>query len=110
MMKFLTISLVILCASTSWAQKGISITTAFSPNGDGVNDIYDMPSGDYVMKEFSVFNRWGEKVFSSDSRETSWNGTHKKDQKCANGVYYFVFDYEIDSEKLNQAGNITLIR
>ena len=47
---------------------------AFSPNGDGTNDFFDI-DGSFVSEfELKIFNRWGEKVFESDDLRNSWDG------------------------------------
>jgi gliding motility-associated-like protein len=110
MMKILTISFLILSFSVLWSQDSISAASALSPNGDGVNDSYLMPTGDYSMVKFTIYNRWGESLFNSTSIETEWDGLNKKKQKCANGVYMYVFTYEVNKEEKTQSGNITLMR
>ncbi|PPK88867.1 gliding motility-associated-like protein [Neolewinella xylanilytica] len=55
----------------------IYVPTAFSPNGDGVNDILTVYSNAGVTRidDFKVFDRWGGLVFASDAREVQWDGT-----------------------------------
>ncbi len=54
---------------------GIYVPNAFTPNGDGLNDIFQ-PKGFGVTKyEFSVFDRWGEKIFLTNSFDKGWDGT-----------------------------------
>lgn len=62
------------------------IPNVFTPNGDGINDVF------YVVGEFDasfyaeVYNRWGNKVASWNSIFDGWDGTHKG-QACQDGVY-----------------------
>ena len=54
---------------------GIYVPNAFTPNGDGLNDIFQ-PKGFGVSKyEFSIFDRWGEKIFLTNSFDKGWDGT-----------------------------------
>jgi gliding motility-associated-like protein len=58
----------------------ILLPTGFSPNGDGVNDIFRIMQPTLNLKtllEFSVYNRWGEKVYSTTDVTDGWNGTFK---------------------------------
>src|SRR5690606_20173482 len=64
----------------------IYFPNAFSPNGDGANDIY-MPYGKNIkLIEYYIFNRWGEKVFESKSEFIGWDGKYKGIQQPA-GIY-----------------------
>lgn len=53
------------------------IPTAFSPNGDGVNDVFAVYSNVGVtrIENFQVFDRWGGQVFVSEARDVEWDGT-----------------------------------
>jgi gliding motility-associated-like protein len=54
---------------------GLYVPNAFTPNADGVNDIFQ-PKGFGVVKyELNIFDRWGEKVFSTTDFEKGWDGT-----------------------------------
>jgi gliding motility-associated-like protein len=86
--------------------------SSFTPNEDGVNDVF-MPITDGVDSlYFMVFDRWGEKIFESDDF-TPWDGTFK-DNKVMNGVYswsaYYVGKGNFGKEEKSAAGIITLIR
>ena len=89
----------------------ISIPTAFSPNGDGLNDTF-MPKlravSDFAME---IFNTWGEKLYSSSSRETSgWDGTHQG-QASPPGNYLYKITYTTsEGEQVSRSGGVTLIR
>ena len=51
---------------------------AFSPNGDGINDIYKPKEGYQNIKEFHayIYNRWGQKLFEWSDPATGWDGTY----------------------------------
>jgi gliding motility-associated-like protein len=56
---------------------GIYVPNAFTPNLDGINDVFQ-PKGFGVVKyELNIFDRWGEKVFSTKTFEEGWDGTFK---------------------------------
>ena len=58
----------------------------FTPNGDGVNDRYEIPYLDrYISAQLIVFNRWGEMVFKDDEYSGNWDGGRLSD-----GVYFYV--------------------
>jgi gliding motility-associated-like protein len=88
-----------------------TLPTAFTPNGDGRNDIFrPLAVGYRNLKYFRVFNRWGEQVFYGESIENGWNGTHKN-QPAEMGVYYwqivFVDRFGVEGQV---KGDVTLIR
>lgn len=67
----------------------LEMPTAFSPNGDGVNDEFAILWNDIaVLDEFSIYNRWGELVYSSNNLERGWDGrVNGKDQEVGSYVY-----------------------
>jgi gliding motility-associated-like protein len=64
----------------------------FSPNGDGVNDCFDI--GDPISDDFSleIFDRWGKRVFITLNPSVKWNGVVKQSE-VAEGVYYWIATY-----------------
>ena len=85
-----------------------AIPNAFTPNGAGVNSQFDIISqGGAVVKQFQIFNRWGELVHNST---TPWDGTYNgKDQPVGTYVYYFVIELE-NGDEVKETGEISLIR
>lgn len=91
----------------------VLIPNAFSPNGDGVNDLFGIVNsrGLETLQEFSVYNRWGQQVFnSSGDFDRAWNGIRKGvDQEM--GVYvYYIKAITFLGDEFEQKGNVTLIR
>lgn len=90
------------------------IPTAFTPNGDGLNDLFrpevepGCPIGSYMLQ---IFNRWGQRVFYSAKQDNGWNGQFKG-RFCDPGTYFYTISMrkgtrDIEFEK---KGDITLIR
>ena len=94
------------------------IPTAFSPNGDNNNDCFLIYGNSSCLKSFYlvVYDRWGEKVFSSNNLDTSWDGTStshsvEKNKKLSSGVFvYYLNAITLKGEEINKRGNISLIR
>ena len=68
----------------------IDIPNAFTPNGDGINDIFiplgrQVDNADYY--EFKIHNRWGEQVFYTNDKEEGWNGLNKRGDKVSAAMY-----------------------
>ena len=84
---------------------------AFTPTGDGNNDIY-YPYGTSSVKQISwaVFNRWGEKVFESNSLYIGWDGTYKG-APAPMGVYVVSsIVTQMNNSSRKYKGSVTLIR
>jgi gliding motility-associated-like protein len=68
----------------------LEMYNVFTPNGDGVNDNYEIPYLDrYISNKFIVYNRWGEKVFQEDNYTGNWDGGRLPD-----GVYFYILKCE----------------
>ncbi len=85
-----------------------AIPTAFSPNQDGANDqFYILKASGVTVKEFKVFNRWGQIVH--DGLEP-WDGSFK-DELQPIGVYTFLFVLQLfEGQTVKEAGSVTLVR
>jgi gliding motility-associated-like protein len=88
----------------------VYIPNAFSPNGDGDNDILYVRSKLIDQMIFRIFDRWGELVFESTSRADGWDGTFKG-KPCDPDVYdYYLKGTCIGGEETLIKGNITLLK
>lgn len=84
--------------------------TGFSPNNDGENDVFFVRGGPFVEMTMTVYNGWGEPIFTSEDQSIGWDGTHKgKDQPV--GVYVYVVKALTETgAEYNKSGKVTLIR
>ncbi len=76
----------------------LRIPNAFTPNGDGVNDTWDIEYIDnYPKAHILIFNRWGQKLYDAQSTDDPWDGTFNG-QKVPTGSYTYIVDLhnEID--------------
>jgi gliding motility-associated-like protein len=72
----------------------------FSPNGDGLNDLFIPKENRHVAKvRFQMMNRWGATVFESTDPEILWIGTGLNGEMCPDGVYYYTI--EVDTIRLS---------
>ena len=86
-----------------------NVPNVFSPNNDGVNDCYDL--GDKIdfrdCSDWSVFNRWGQKVFQSSSSQNCWNGKQNSSgDDLPTGAYFYILNVNGGQYK----GTISLFR
>lgn len=91
-------------------EPNIFVPNAFTPNADGVNDVIQV-TGDYIASlEFAIYNRWGEKVFSTKNTDEVWDGTFRG-KICQAGVYFYKLQVDCEGGKtFVKGGDITLIR
>ncbi len=89
----------------------VHFPTAFSPNGDGVNDLFRAkPSVDLKKFSIRIYNRWGEPVFESNDITESWDGVYKSiPQPLSTFVWFSEFSFD-NGSKHTQSGNVTLVR
>jgi gliding motility-associated-like protein len=89
----------------------IFIPTAFSPNGDGLNEIFK-PEGMAYVNEYKmeIFNRWGELIFVSKDLNVGWDGTYRG-QPVHEGVYlYKITILDMFNQRLNKDGMLTILK
>ena len=91
-------------------EPNIFIPNAFTPNADGINDVVQI-SGDYIASfELAIYDRWGEKVFSTKNINEAWDGTFRG-KTCQAGVYFYKLQVNCEGGKTYvKGGDITLIR
>jgi len=94
----------------------VSFGNVFSPNGDGINDLWQVPKN-YLFPdlEIEIFNRWGALVWSAsgDNAIKGWNGRTNKGNELPIGTYYYVIKYNIntsDGKWTPVTGSITIVR
>jgi gliding motility-associated-like protein len=86
----------------------VVVPNTFTPNGDGINDVWDIPAlSAYPENRVTIYNRMGGAVFQSNGYSVSWDGRSKGAQ-LPYGTYYYVINLGTNAKPL--AGYITLIR
>lgn len=99
-------------------KRSVFIPNAFSPNADGVNDLFYINADLAVrnIQSFKVYSRWGDLVFyqrdfAPNDSKYGWDGTYNNEELAAVGVYIFYAQIEfIDGLVLPYKGNVTLVR
>lgn len=90
---------------------GPLVPSAFTPNGDGHNDLVMLLGGNFESVDFKIYNNWGEEIFATNEVDSQgWDGTYKgKEQPM--GVYvYTAIVTTFDGEEHVLKGDISLIR
>jgi gliding motility-associated-like protein len=88
----------------------IDFPTAFSPNGDGLNDsFYPNTNQSIFIESFDIYNRIGEKVYSYTPQSPSWNGFYLG-QPAAMGVYSYILNYRFLGNRFTKTGEVMVVR
>ncbi len=83
----------------------------FSPNGDGINDTWEVPGiADYPGSEVIIYDRWGQKVFKSNGYREPWDGSHNGKQVSEGTFYYYIKLNQLAGRSDPYTGYISIIR
>ena len=125
-----------ICPDTAWQQIAIRdvlivyVPNTFTPNGDGINDIFIPVITHYdelAYYSFEIYDRWGEVIFSTDNSEQGWDGIagrpwpfmegtqsppNKLDQSPQDGTYTWTLKARLknSSDFINERGHVNILR
>ena len=95
---------------TDHGKASLILPNAFTPNNDGVNDCFGIRKwGNVTIKEFSIYNRWGQKVFDTRNPSECWNGTFHGEMQDSGG-YVYVIKAVSFCGNITRTGTVMLIR
>ncbi|SKA32788.1 gliding motility-associated C-terminal domain-containing protein [Chitinophaga eiseniae] len=105
------------CRDTGYVKIAIDykmpdlLASAFSPNGDGLNDVFKPMGFTYQrLESFAVYNRYGQEVFRTSDAARGWDGT-QDGRPCPVGVYYYQVGILYPDGRIKKVkGDITLLR
>jgi len=101
----------IITVHKEWRFCSVVVPSAFTPNGDGLNDVFKVHVQDDITEfHMQIFDRWGHKVFENRDPFTGWDGNINGRQSMA-ATYLWACTY-LDNKKqpTKQQGSMTLIR
>jgi gliding motility-associated-like protein len=87
-----------------------AVPGAFTPNGDGTNDMLYVRGGPFTEFDFRIYNEWGNLIFSSQSQSIGWDGTFKSKPQPEGGYVWVLNGVTADNQEVKAVGGITLIR
>ncbi len=88
----------------------IIVPSAFSPNGDGKNDVFRIIKAGVVSYTLSVYNRWGQLIFQTNDINGGWDG-NIKDAQAEVGTYVYLIQAQLQNgDTITRQGNVTLLR
>lgn len=93
-------------------KTAIYVPTAFTPNGDGKNDVLRaIAYGRVKLSHFTIYNRWGQVVFSTENFNKGWNGTIQG-KPAETGVFVWIIKAtdELSGRAIEQKGTVLVVR
>jgi gliding motility-associated-like protein len=95
-------------------QPLVIVPNAFTPNSDGVNDVFRLKilEGSATILSMEIYNRWGEKVYSSNDPDAAWDGKMDDGKEAASDVYAYFIRWQRGDGALQppKQGDVTLLR
>jgi gliding motility-associated-like protein len=88
------------------------VPNAFTPNNDGINDLFTVAGIGIEQLSLNIFNRWGENIYTTADVHKGWDGTiQKNNSKAQQDVYvYDVYATDVLGKSHHQTGRVTLVR
>jgi gliding motility-associated-like protein len=97
-----------MAADTSGGD--LLVPNVFTPNGDQVNDYFEVPTDGTSVYELSIFTRTGTRIYYSRSPRIYWDGRSLDGKELPEGVYYYVIEEVEASNPVEKAGFMHLFR
>ena len=97
------------CTIECW-EPFIFVPSAFSPNGDGQNDLYRVRSEVIETMRMVIYNRWGQEVYVLDDIAETWDGSYRGRPLPPDVYGYFLTAICYDGQVFTKKGNISLLR
>ncbi|MEO7801335.1 MAG: gliding motility-associated C-terminal domain-containing protein [Ginsengibacter sp.] len=86
------------------------MATAFTPNNDGLNDVFRIPPDATIdLKEFAVFDRWGNKIFKTADLSKGWDGKNAGLPLNA-GLYVYIIKGSVADKNVTVKGTVALLK
>jgi gliding motility-associated-like protein len=104
---------IISISNTVSVEKPLTLyaPNAFSPNGDGVNDHFQIKGQGVEDYNLEIYNRWGQMVFQSENINTRWNGEYRGKQAPIGTYVYQVKGINVSGNKIIvKDGFVVLVR
>jgi gliding motility-associated-like protein len=89
----------------------LNMPNSFTPNGDGKNDVFRIPPGVTMqLKDFSIFDRWGKKIFTTSDINKGWDGNYNNIPLGSGTYIYFISGTGYQGQGVNAKGTLLVIR
>ncbi|MBE9510381.1 MAG: gliding motility-associated C-terminal domain-containing protein [Bacteroidetes bacterium] len=89
--------------------KKLFIPSGFSPNGDEINDFFEIKGINDISNELIILNSGGNEVYRQKNYQNNWDGTYKSAEELPDGTYYYIF-YIFDTDKPREESGFVVIK
>lgn len=100
------------CSDTAYSEitvvDGLVIPNVFTPDGDGVNDFFEVYLTGFDQYKCEIFSRWGESVFVTETPSIQWDGRIKSGGLASNGVYFVAIHCTLKGKPFKYEGHVTV--
>ena len=87
------------------------VPDAFTPDGDGLNDVFLAEGNRILSFEMQVFDRWGGIIFKSPHIDLGWDGNNSNGEELSEGIYmYHILVYDLNEKLWVYNGEFKLVR
>ncbi len=87
-----------------------AVPSAFTPNGDGTNDLLFVEGGPFKQMDFRIFNEWGTQIFRATSQSEGWDGKYKGVPQPEGAYTWTLTGTTVDGKSVKMTGNVTILR
>ena len=88
----------------------IFIPNSFTPNYDGLNDLFLVYGEGIIKFEMSIYDRWHKKIFTTNDQLTGWDGMYRG-EIVKNDSYLYIINYTTyDNKKRSKTGYVIVVR
>jgi len=88
----------------------VQVPTAFTPNYDGLNDVFVITAEHFTLTSLRIFNRWGEVVFQTTDITEGWDGTHNNRALPIGTYVYLISGNDPKGKAVKYQGNVTVVK
>jgi len=88
----------------------LSLPNVFSPNGDGVNELFNFDRNAIELFELQVYNRWGDLMYEGSEESIGWDGRTQSGKPAPEGVYFYTLSGTNFGVSMKVSGDISLFR
>jgi gliding motility-associated-like protein len=86
------------------------VPSAFTPNGDGHNDVLYVKGGPFKQLDFRIYNEWGNMIFHSESQSIGWDGNYKSKVQPEGPYVWTIVGTTADGVEVKASNVVTIIR
>jgi gliding motility-associated-like protein len=78
-------------------EASYTVPNVFSPNNDGLNDLFMITNTGLKTLDCVIYDRWGKKIYEFDTPSGSWDGKSSGGQRLNDGTYYYVLKIQTEA-------------